>query len=148
MFLTFGKYHDCVPLSCLILSNVVILTSFASQLIVMSRRINIGDTVVVVGVHHRGKHAVVLATTPKMFYIKFSCSGDETRVMAYNVKIQDSSSDNTSTREVNMLDRTPTSERAMILANDNEFQAEIYDEIRKMKQIMEQLTVLLQKFQV
>jgi hypothetical protein len=68
--------------------------------------------------------------------------------MAYNVKIQDSSSDNTSTREVNMLDRTPTSERAMILANDNEFQAEIYDEIRKMKQIMEQLTVLLQKFQV
>jgi hypothetical protein len=113
----------------------------------MSRRISVGDTVIIVGGNHRGKQAIILACTPKMFYIKLTCSGDETRIMAYNVKKAEISSATISNCDVYVLDLTARSERALIPTNDNEVPAEMFEEIRKMKKIVEQLTALLQKFQ-
>jgi hypothetical protein len=118
----------------------------------MARNISIGETVVVTGGTHRGKHAVVTSVTAKMVYLTFLCSGDNTRVMAYNVKpcninVNDAlCTDNDTPTQSSGVD-VPSAEAAVI-GNDHYSNEELITEVRNMRRSLDKLVTLLQLFNI
>jgi ribosomal protein L24 len=129
----------------------------------MTRKINIGNPVVVVGGQHRGKSAVVVAVTPKMFYVKFKCTGNETQVVAYNVRSYNEAIQIKETSAVPVEDggqhvQCSGNDKVVTVCNDSHLaltamaadtgKAELIVEIRKMTVIIEKLTAILQDFKL